>query len=80
MRRLRQGQDLAQWWFLSPNAAGTIAMAHLPSPMALPALGLPIPSWTLNPTGAMVSHLLLCAFPGIVGETSRDAQLRMNFR
>ena len=52
--------------------------------MALPALGLPIPSWTLNPTGAMVSHLLLCAFgsflPGSVGEKSRDAQLRMNFR
>lgn len=41
------------------NAAGTIAMAHLSSPTVLPALGLPVPSWTLNPARAAMSHLLL---------------------
>lgn len=78
-RKLRQGQDPTLWWLQSHNAAGTIAMAHLSSPTVLPALSLPVPSWTLNPARAAMSHLLLCAFgsflPGGVGEKTKDASL-----
>lgn len=39
--------------------------------------GSSVPSWTLNPARAAMSHLLLCAFgpflPGGVGEKTKDA-------
>lgn len=76
-RKLRQGRAPTLWWLQSYNAAGTIAVAHLSSPTELPALGLYVPSQTLNPARAAMSQLLLCAFgsflPGGTGEKTKDA-------
>ena len=91
--RLRQegrhrGRD--QTLFLPHSAAGTIALTHLWSPRALLALGLLVPSWALDPTGATVCHHSLCAFGSVLpeayspqaglGKKTQDAQLWLNFR
>ena len=44
------------WWLQRYNAAGSITMAHLSSPMVPPALGLPVPPGLLTlpePRGAI---------------------------